>query len=309
MKIILLLFLSFLLNNLTHAQYYEELNSTFQSDSFYIKDLDLKLENAIHANPNKLWYLQDLQNKYYKMEKCKSINLKLNTTSLVKNASTEMYDNRKRAVWVVSKLFNSKYDSAKITVPVATAYSINASGICVSNFHVFAEIFSPIRSRMTGKLQTDSSIYFLQNIDGKIYFIDSILAVDPINDITIFHINTNEEKMAFIPIATSSNIGEPVYIISHPDNNFYYLSDGIINRKYRYQVNYKLEGPFFKYVMDVSADYAIGSSGGPIMNKRGELVGMVSSTNIIESYYGTKHQQQMVLKKSVPLEVLRRLIF
>ncbi|QES89021.1 S1 family peptidase [Rhizosphaericola mali] len=309
MKFAFLIFLSSIVCQIGRSQFYSDLDKDFKTDSFYIKDLDMKLSNAIHHDANAPLYLQDLQEKFSKLKMVQSLKLDLVSAKNVKDASKNLFEERKNAVWIVSKLFNSKYDTAKIVVPIATAYSIDKSGICVSNFHVFSEVFFPMRSRITQKIQQDSSLFFLQNIDGDIYFIDSILAYDPINDITVFHIRSKSADLPFIPIAKEYTIGEKVYLISHPDNNFYYLSNGIINRKYRDYVNYRIDGPYPKYIMDVSADYAIGSSGGPIMNEKGELVGMVSSTHVISTNPGTQYQQQMVLKRSVPLEVIRKLLF
>jgi S1-C subfamily serine protease len=62
--------------------------------------------------------------------------------------------------------------------------------------------------------------------------------------------------------------------------------------------------------MAITADYAKGSSGGPVLNVRGEVVGMVSSTNSI--YYtrekGQNQNLQMVIKSCVPVGAISKLL-
>jgi len=62
--------------------------------------------------------------------------------------------------------------------------------------------------------------------------------------------------------------------------------------------------------MAVTADFAKGSSGGPLLDACGNVAGMVASTTSI--YYGTEKGQkdnlQMVLKHCVPAASILKLI-
>ena len=62
--------------------------------------------------------------------------------------------------------------------------------------------------------------------------------------------------------------------------------------------------------MFITADFAKGSSGSPILNNRGEIIGMVAAT---ESIYYTETQEeqknlQMVFKNCVPSHSIRNLL-
>ena len=62
--------------------------------------------------------------------------------------------------------------------------------------------------------------------------------------------------------------------------------------------------------MTITADYAKGSSGAPVFNRKGQVVGVVSSTSSI--YYsvenGKKENLQMVVKNCIPVESIHELI-
>jgi len=60
--------------------------------------------------------------------------------------------------------------------------------------------------------------------------------------------------------------------------------------------------------MCITADYARGSSGGPVLNEQGAVVGMVCSTRT--TYYGEKDKEkdndvQMVVKFCIPADSIR----
>lgn len=58
--------------------------------------------------------------------------------------------------------------------------------------------------------------------------------------------------------------------------------------------------------MSVTADFAQGSSGAPIVNRQGNVVGMVCSTKSLyhEDPAGCQTHLQMVLKNGVPAECI-----
>jgi hypothetical protein len=64
--------------------------------------------------------------------------------------------------------------------------------------------------------------------------------------------------------------------------------------------------------MSVTADYAVGSSGGPVFNSSGDVVGMVSRTYTTQA--SKKHRRhdsfgnQMVFKDCVSLDTILGLI-
>jgi serine protease Do len=73
-------------------------------------------------------------------------------------------------------------------------------------------------------------------------------------------------------------VGATVYCLSHPEldcsgtvNGFYTLTRGIVCGKFRFPAGGEKPLDW----LAITADYAQGSSGGPILNHNGAVVGMV----------------------------------
>ena len=109
-----------------------------------------------------------------------------------------------------------------------------------------------------------------------------------------------------LPLGTEAKAGSTIHVISHPDRHFYSMSTGIVSRNYMRE-----RGPG-KIVptLAITADYARGSSGSPVLNERGQVVGIVASTDSV--YYkeenGKQENLQMVFKQCVPVASLLKLI-
>jgi S1-C subfamily serine protease len=84
-----------------------------------------------------------------------------------------------------------------------------------------------------------------------------------------------------LPFAPSALVGSTVYCLSHPElslvgneNGYFTFTKGMVCGKFRL----RLGGDKPLNVLAITADYGKGSSGGPILNENGAVVGMVSST-------------------------------
>jgi serine protease Do len=57
--------------------------------------------------------------------------------------------------------------------------------------------------------------------------------------------------------------------------------------------------------MSITADFAQGSSGGPVLDRRGNVIGVVAATL---SLYNSDNNLQMVSKEAIPVSRIRALI-
>ena len=204
----------------------------------------------------------------------------------VKIESAKRYENARKATLVMGHLYLcDKCDNWHTTT--AGGVIISEDGLALTNHHVLAF--------------ERASIYGAMTSDGKVYAIEEVLAASKRDDVALVRIRT-DEKLPFVSMASSAPIGTPVFAVSHPDSHFYTLTKGYVSR---YSVSPSLKIPR----LEVTADFARGSSGSGIFNERGSLVGLIASTKSI--YYDQENNiqtnLQMVIKSCVPLSGINAL--
>ncbi|QTN34238.1 trypsin-like peptidase domain-containing protein [Akkermansiaceae bacterium] len=171
----------------------------------------------------------------------------------------------------------------------ATAWALAEDGLMVSNHHVFAN--------------TKGGAMGVCGIDGKVHRVMEILAADEANDIAIFRVDAS--GLQPLGIGEPAPVGTAVQVIGNPDQRLFTHTFGHVSR---YHNRPKAPGGAGILQMSITADYAKGSSGGPVLNAAGEVIGMVSSTQSI--YYKGKEQGplQMVVKNCVPASSISAMI-
>jgi serine protease Do len=159
---------------------------------------------------------------------------------------------------MISKLYHcASSECEKVHANVASGVILREDGIILTNYHV-----------VDGK-QAKGLGMGVMTADGKAFLVDEVLAADKDADVAILRLK-NAKGLAAAPLVGEEPVGNAVTIISHPAGNYFALSQGCIAR-YRKDEDGAC-------TMQVTADYAKGSSGGPIFNDCGDVVGLVSST-------------------------------
>lgn len=164
---------------------------------------------------------------------------------------------------------------------------LSADGLAITNYHVL-----DFREAIVFGAMTDS---------GEVFAIDEVLSASKSDDIALVRLR-GAKDLPHVPLQSKIESGDDLFVISHPDGHFYTLTKGILARKY---LTPKERAPR----LQITADFAKGSSGCGIFNLRGELIGLVTSTSSI--YYneseGRKENLQMVVKAGVPAESIAKL--
>lgn len=175
----------------------------------------------------------------------------------------------------------------------ATAWVLAPEGVLVTNYHVFSDA-------------EKDEVFGVMTRDGVFYPVTEILAADHLNDVAVFKIPA--KGLQPLAVGVDEPVGKHIAVISHPDRQFYTFTQGQISR---YTLQYDdAKAPPVKY-MCITADYARGSSGGPVLNDHGAVIGMVCSTRT--TYYGEKNKEedddvQMIVKFCIPGESILGLL-
>lgn len=234
--------------------------------------------------------VDDLVSQIGKKARCR---LALAPASRRKLLPSQIYEKRLSGVLAVGIL----YKCAKCPrwhADVGTGFVITADGTFVTNHHT-------VESRK-GK----GHLMVVMTTDGQIYPVKAVLASSALDDVAILRIDGRGHRFHPIPLSTRAPVGSPVTVISHPGNRLYTLTHGIISRYYQ---EGRKDGSAPKR-LTITADFAKGSSGGPLLNECGNAVGLVASTHSL--YYdkkdGVPRNLQMVFKQCIPAEAVLTLI-
>lgn len=201
----------------------------------------------------------------------KQCSLKLPAPGDQRLAPQALYRKACRSVVLVGRLYPCKKCRTR-HASAASGFLISASGAFVTSYHV---------------VSGEGHLVVLTR-DGKVHGVKEVLAADEAADFAILQL----EGQGFepLPLRKRAEVGTPIWVVSHPDSSFYSLTTGIVSRYARRKTT----------EMVITADFARGSSGGPVLDATGAVVGVVKSTR---SIYYKQHQQQnlqLVFKYCVP---------
>lgn len=214
--------------------------------------------------------------------------------------ATQLYKLCKQSSLVFFTMEFRPQSNDYMAYPTASAVALTEDGLCATNYHVLSAVI------LSGALKhywNNDFMRFVMDADGKVYPVTKILAADPVNDLALFRVDTTENRLTPVSLGNPLESGEKVYCIAHPQGYLFYLTEGIVARNVS-EAN--RQNGQIKYEMQITADYGVGASGGPIFDDRGNLAGMVSSTFSMYANPQTGKNFQMAVKKTVPVTCIKK---
>ena len=197
-------------------------------------------------------------------------------------ASPGLFERLRPGVLVVASLY--KCDSCEDWhVTAAAGFVLTAAGAFTTCYHVVDQPKHAVMVVMTG--------------DGRISRVREVLAADEARDVAILQL----DGVGFTPLPLSSHapVGSRVFVMGHPEEQFYTLTEGIVSR---YFTGQKETGDAM--MMGITADFGRGSSGCPVFNERGEVVALADNVVTSDRKTGAK----MVFKNARPVQAVLDLI-
>jgi serine protease Do len=209
--------------------------------------------------------------------------------------AAEVFEERLAGILVVANIYKCS-KCPRWHASTASGFVLTSDGAFVTSYHVVAGDKGERRSMV------------VMTSDGKVLPVKEVLAADKDNDTVILRIDDAERSFEPIPLSVDAPVGSEVTVVSHPNRRLYSLTRGVVSRYYL-QLTKKGE-PTGPGRLAITADFAKGSSGGPLLNRYGDAVGIVASTSSV--YYnaqeGDPRNLQMVFKQCIPSEAILKLI-
>jgi len=162
-------------------------------------------------------------------------------------SSKEIFDSCSPAVICIET-----YDANEKPCALGSGFFITSNGVAVTNFHVL-----------------EDATFAVAKLGGNWYTVMGVLYFDKELDFAV--IKTNAANVPYLNIGDSSDIysGDKIYTIGNPQGLTNTISDGIIS-------NPKRED--FNGMIQITAPISSGSSGGALLNSRGEAIGITTGT-------------------------------
>lgn len=213
-----------------------------------------------------------------------------------------LYAQTKPAVMLVGSLFQCTR-CPNMHLSTATGFMVTADGVMATNYHV-------VRAAKEGEKQAEFGLGAM-DAGGRLYPVKEILAANREADVALVRLDAPPGTVfPTLPLRPHAPVGDSVAIVSNPSHHCFMLSTGIVSQ-YLERTAPKAGRPRPQAWMCVTAEYGVGSSGGPVTNMNGEVVGMVSSTApVIPTPHGADEPActQMLFRYCVPTEAILELV-
>jgi hypothetical protein len=180
-----------------------------------------------------------------------------------------------------------------------------ASGFCVDARGTIAtcrHVVPPDASMLEAEL-------FVADLAGTVWAVEDVLVADDPSDVVL--LRTTERGGVGLPWRREARVGERVYCASNPDHRFGFFSEGLLARRFVSREPHGGEDPKIavprvaREWLHVTADFARGSSGGPIVDACGNVLGLAqSTTTVVHDEEADLVDTQMVFKIATPIAAL-----
>lgn len=145
-----------------------------------------------------------------------------------------------------------------------SGFFVSAKGYVVTNHHV-------IRGAYSATVRT---------IDGANYRVNGLIAADPPIDLAVLQVELMDRDIPVLELAnTLPGWGDKAFVLGHPHGCELTLSEGMVRAG---SMNGRISPECIRF--EISAPVCPGSSGSPVLNEKGRVIGVVQSCRMAASY-------------------------
>jgi hypothetical protein len=147
------------------------------------------------------------------------------------------------------------FDKRQQLISQGSGFVVRDSGVAVTNWHVTRKAFSVVAT----------------NVTGETFAVSRYINIDPANDLVLMQLVGERNSAVVLPavrIADSRLVaaGQRIYTVSAPRGLPQSFSDGLLSA---------IRSINGQQLLQITAPISPGSSGGPVFNQEGEVVGVI----------------------------------
>lgn len=275
---------------------------TLMSKKQYQQAVDV-LTTAVGQDPMNSWLRGMLANSYYQLKNFSAAKKQYELIALMEKdnelarfmvnileplsglgdpaPAAEVQQKRELKPYEIEKQFGQAVlfilvaDKDKKVFKTGSGFIITQDGLAVTNHHVVVD-GKYIEARLP---------------DGKQYPVAHVVNYDAARDLAVVQLNT-KTPLPVITMGNSSDVvlGEQAVAIGSPEGMEHTISDGLISAWRDYGKGFKM--------IQISVPISHGSSGGPLFNMHGEVIGVTSA--------GLKEGQN--LNFAIPINIVKEVL-
>lgn len=238
----------------------------------FVVDDDAYVDKITTASANLLQHkkLQSAQVLQAQVQ-AKEFAIKMSSASHQKLGPTDLYDHLRQSTVAVGNYYKCP-DCSAWHFSSSTGFVVGEGGVISTCCHV-------VQAQDKGVVE---SYLVAADSTGRVFPVQSVLAADTESDTCFVKIDAPDLKP--LPVRTGVRPGEKVYCLSHPGGYFFMFSQGMVARVNSRrdpllddhgQTNGLLSRPIL--CLNITAEFAPGSSGAPVVDEEGNVVGQVAS--------------------------------
>ena len=143
------------------------------------------------------------------------------------------------------------YDEKGNAISQGSGFIVRRDGAVVTNYHVISKARS-----------------IKVKAGDKVFDVEGLIFTDKENDLVILKARAKNMPVVKLGVIEKANIGEHIYVISSPVGLENTISDGLLSGIREIDEKRK--------ILQITAPVSPGSSGGPVFNRNGEVIGVVT---------------------------------
>jgi serine protease Do len=195
------------------------------------------------------------ENRTFKLESAKPSDKALSPEDLAEKI--------KPSVFLIGSVLGDK-DNGFEQGRMATAWVIGADGYLMTNAHVLEDM-------------EDDEHMGVMDHEGNVFAMTDVVAINKLADVAVVKIAAKD--LTPLPLAAASaKPGSWVGVLGHPADRYYTFTQGHATRHSQTKND---DGEVSRW-LNITAEYAYGSSGSPVVNSTGAVVGIAAMTEAID---------------------------